>query len=388
MRLALPLLLPQLLVAACGGWVDTSAPWERGRDHDVGRPVLAFRWKKIIADHGSTNRPQEMAQAAVAANGNDAELRDGRGTVFIGSHDGKFRALSPRDGSERWVKDLGPVSGVPVVLGDLVYVGGDDGVLHALATSDGAERWKYAAKGAILRPPVASGDLLIFATDGDRVIALDRGSGKWRWQYEREPPEEFTVRGHAGVTVDGEQVLSGFSDGHLVSMARTSGDVLWVRSLAGDAKQFVDVDSTPVVQAGVVYAASVQGGLYGIQASDGTERWQASIVGVSQVVLDSDRLFVIGAESGLHAVDLSGNVLWRQGFARAGDPGLPVVSGHYLFLTVSEQGLYVIDKRDGQLVQSFLPGNGITAAPAIRGDSMFVMSNGGILYAMSVRRFW
>ena len=90
----------------------------------------------------------------------------------------------------------------------------------------------------------------------------------------------------------------------------------------------------------------------------------------------------------MHAVDLGGNVLWRQGFARAGDPARPIVDGHYLFLSVSEQGLYVIDKRDGQLVQSFLPGSGTTAAPVVVGDSLFVMSNGGILYAMSVRRFW
>jgi outer membrane protein assembly factor BamB len=379
-----------LLVAAagCGGLVDNSAPWERARDHDVGRPVLAFRWKKIVADHATSNRPQEMAHAAVSSQASDAELRQGRGTVFIGSHDGVFYALSPRDGSERWKKTIGPTSGAPVVLGDLVYVGGDDGVLRALAVSDGTERWKYAARGAILRPPVASGDLIVFATDGDRVVAVDRGSGKWRWGYEREPPEEFTVRGHAGVAVDGEQVLTGFSDGHLVSLARTSGDVLWVRSLAGDARQFVDVDTTPVAHGGVVYAASVQGGLYGLQASDGTERWLASIPGVSQIVLDSDRLYVVGAESGLHAVDLGGNVLWRQGFARAGDPARPVVDGHYLFLSVAEQGLYIIDKRDGTLVQSFLPGHGITAAPAVVGDSLFVMSNGGILYAMSVRRFW
>jgi outer membrane protein assembly factor BamB len=375
-------------LAGCGGFVDNTAPWERDKEHDVGRPVLAHRWKKVVADHASSNRPQEMAGAAVSSVGGDAEIRAGRGTVFIGAHDGMFHALSTRDGSTRWSKLLGPTSGVPLVLGELVYVGGDDGVLHALAASDGAEKWKYAAKGAILRPPVASGDLILFTTDGDRVIALDRGSGKWRWQYEREQPEEFTVRGNAGVTVDGEQVLTGFSDGHLVSVSRATGDVLWVRSLAGDAKQFVDVDTTPVVDGGVVYGASVQGGLYALAAKDGSERWQAKIAGVSQIVKDRDRLYVVGADSGLHAVDLGGNVLWRQGFARAGDPSRPVVDGHYLFLSVSEQGLYIIDKRDGQLVQSFLPGPGITAAPAVTGDSLFVMSNGGILYAMSVRRFW
>jgi outer membrane protein assembly factor BamB len=249
-------------------------------------------------------------------------------------------------------------------------------------------QWKFQAKGGIERAPVIAGDSIIVATVLDKVVALDRGSGKVRWQYERETPEKFTIRGNAGITVADNRVYTGFADGHVVALSLTGGEIVWVRSLAGDATQFVDVDTTPVVKAGVAYAASVQGGVYAISTTDGTERWQVRIVGVSQLVLDSDRLYVVGAESGLHAVDLAGNILWRQGFARAGDPAAPVVDGHYLFLSVSEEGLYIIDKRDGSLVQSFLPGPGITAAPAVNGDRLFVMSNGGVLYAMSLDRFW
>jgi outer membrane protein assembly factor BamB len=384
-RIVAALLL--VAVAGCRGWTDTRAPWETSRSHDIGRPVLGFRWKKVIADHSKTNRPQEMAQPAVSAL-SPAEVAEGRGSVYVGSHDGGFVALSAADGSELWRVEIGPSSGVPLVVGDLVYVGNDEGELFALSTATGKQKWKYQQAGAILRQPVTSGDLLLFSSLGDRVVALDRDSGKWRWQYEREPPDEFTVRGHAGVAVEGEQVLTGFSDGHLVAVARGSGDVLWVRSLAGEAKQFVDVDATPIAKDGVVYAASVQGGLYGLSAADGTERWQSRIQGVTQIVLDEGRLFVAGAESGLHAVDLDGNLVWRQGFARAGDPARPLVDGHYLLLSVAESGLYIIDKRDGTLYQSFLPGPGITAAPTVTGDRIYIHSNGGILYAMNLRHFW
>jgi outer membrane protein assembly factor BamB len=379
-------LAPLLLLAGCGAWTDTRAPWETSRTHDVGRPVLGFHWKKVVTDHSRTNRPQEMAQPAVAAAAT-TEVAEGRGTVFVGSHGGGFYALSSADGDERWRAEIGPTSGVPLVLGDVVYVGTDEGALVALSAVSGKVRWRYQQGGAIVRQPVASGDLLLLSSSGDRVVALDRDSGKWRWQYERETPDEFTVRGHAGLAVDGEQVLAGFSDGHLVAVARGSGEVLWVRSLAGDAKQFVDVDATPVVANGVVYAASVQGGLYGVSASDGTERWHVRVAGVNQVILDEGRLFAAGADSGLHAFDLDGNLIWRQGFAGAGDPARPLVSGHYLLLSVAEQGLYVIDKRDGSLLQSFRPGPGITAAPALSGDRLFLHSNGGILYAMALRRY-
>lgn len=381
------LLLPVLLVAGCGGWTNTRAPWEASHAHDVGRPVLSFRWKKVIIDNSSANKPQEMAQPVLSSQ-SPAEVAEGRGVVLVGGHDRVFHALSVADGTEVWRTEIGSVSGVPLVVGDLVYVGTDEGTLYALSAATGKQKWKYAQAGSILRQPVASGDLILFTSSGDRLVALDRDTGKWRWQYEREPPDEFTVRGHAGVAVDGEQVLTGFSDGHLVSVARASGDVLWVRSLAGEAKQFVDVDATPIVSGGVVYAASVMGGVYGLSASDGTERWRVRVAGANQLLLDEGRLFVAGAESGLHALDRDGNLIWRQGFAGAGDPAMPLTAGHLLFVTVAESGLYIIDKRDGSLLQSFRPVPGITAAPTVIGDKLFTMSNGGILYAMNVSRFW
>ena len=168
------------LLAGCHTWTNTLAPWETNRTHDVGRPVLAFRWKKVVADHATTHHPQEMAQAGVNAAG-EAEAREGRGQVFIGSHAGRFHALSSGDGHELWRRDLGSVSGVPLVVGDQIYLGNDDGVMQAISASTGATRWTYKQSGAILRPPVASGDLLIFSSDGDRVVALDRDTGKWRW---------------------------------------------------------------------------------------------------------------------------------------------------------------------------------------------------------------
>jgi outer membrane protein assembly factor BamB len=372
--------------AGCGAAVDLRAPWDFKRDHDVGRPVLGFRWKRVVVNHITEHLPQEFADVAIAPVG-PVEASEGRGAVYVGSHAGVLYALSPRDGHELWTRQVGSVSGEPVIGGDLLFVGNDDGVMTAVVPETGAVKWTYTAKGAILRPPVVIGDTLVFSTDLDKVIALDRGTGKWRWQYERDTPEEFTIRGHAGVAVADGKVFAGFADGHVVALSLTGGEITWVRSLAGESRQFVDVDTTPVVRAGVVYAASSSGGLYALSEADGTERWHVAMTGADQLVLDEGRIFAVAAEEGLYALDLGGHVLWRQGMSKAGDPARPVVDGDYIFLSTSDYGLYIIDKRDGHLLQSFDPGPGISARPAIANDQLYVMSNGGVLYAMNVRRF-
>src|SRR5262249_12910805 len=155
----------------------------------------------------------------------------------------------------------------------------------ALDPITGAVRWKHEAKGAILRAPALSGDTLVFTTETDNVIALDRTSGKFRWHYQRQTPEEFTIRGNAGATLAESHVYTGFADGHVVALSLGAGEVVWVRSLAGEAGQFIDVDTTPIVSDGTVYAASAAGGLYALASADGTEKWRVPMTGAAQLLL-------------------------------------------------------------------------------------------------------
>jgi outer membrane protein assembly factor BamB len=370
------------LCAACGMPASSAVPWERPGDRDVGRPVLAFLWKKTIIDHRFDHKPQEFASPLAAPIGS------GDGTVYVGSHNGLFVALRARDGRRVWTQKLGSVSAEPLVDGTTVYVGTDAGEMYALDALTGTVKWQYASKGQVLRAPTPVGDMLVFASDADRVVAVDRATGKYRWQYERDTPEEFTLHGHAGVAAAKDRLYAGFGDGHVVALTPAAGEVAWVRSLAGEQRTFVDVDTTPLPHDGVLFAASSSGGLYALDVADGTEKWHApGVKGVSHLTLDGGRLYAAAAETGLFVLDLDGHILWRQGMIGAGDPARPIVDGMYLFLATSERGLYIIDKRDGALIESFNPGNGISAVPAFDGGNVYFLSNGGILYAMNVRRF-
>lgn len=374
------LLLPVLLLCSCTGLPDAEDPWAFSPKNDVGLPVIGFRWKQTIHDRSMDHQPQEFASPAVG--GRDEDV------IYAGSHGGRFFALSAWTGGPIWRVEVGSISSRPLVDRGRIFVGTDDGALVCLDTWNGSVKWRYETKGAILRQPVASGDLIVFATDADHVVAVERETGKWRWQYDRETPEEFTLRGHAGVVVADGKVFAGFADGYLVALTASRGEVVWLRSLAGKAEQFVDVDATPAVANGVVYAASSSGGLYAVDAADGAEKWRADVENVNAVGVDGRRLFVAAADSGLHALDLAGHILWRQGLYRAGDPGAPTVFGDYVIVNTSQDGLFVVEKQSGELLQSFNPGPGFSSEPTIMRDGkLYAMSNGGIIYALQLREF-
>jgi outer membrane protein assembly factor BamB len=325
------------------------------------------------------------------------------GRLVVGSRAGSVVGVDPAQGHIDWATTVS--GGVDAEarfdrVRDQIYVGADDGTFYALDARRGTVRWSYHAKGAIERAAefgdgegAAAAGLVYLATAADRVLALEAATGKWRWQYERETPEGFTIHGHAGPRLRGSNLLTGFADGYLVSLAAGTGEVQWARSLAAASDQFVDVDSTPTIgpppKGGfgeVIYASSYSGGLYSLEARDGGIRWRLPIEGVGAVTQAEDRLYFAAPRQGLHAADRQGHILWRQGLTAAGDLTRPMVLGKYLLFSGSRAGLFIVDRETGELLEIFNPGQGICASVTLDLEArrLYVLSNGGSLYALDL----
>jgi outer membrane protein assembly factor BamB len=374
--------LAALAIVACRQVPEPADPMDAVSDRDLGLPVLSLRWRVMVADRSDDSTPQEFASPGLAVGDHPAETK-----LYVGSHAGVLHALAASSGDLVWEAAIGSTSSRPVVDRGRIYIGTDDGSLVCLEASDGRENWRYTTRGPVLQPPVIADDLVLFSNEADQVYALDRETGKFRWQYKTETPEEFTLRGHAGVTVDGDLAFTGFADGTLVALRTATGSVAWIKALKGEADRFVDVDATPVVAGDRLFAASSGGGVFALDKTTGLIHWRLNVVGVGPLAIDSDRLYVAAADKGVYAVDFSGNVLWRQGTRGGGEPAQPVVAGDYLVYALSDAGLFIADKATGEVHQYFDPGYGVSATPTIEGDRLYLLSNSAILYALDLRRF-
>jgi outer membrane protein assembly factor BamB len=349
----------------------------------LGEDRLAYKWKFVTADRKTEVAPQEFASAAVYAD-----------TLFIGSANGWFHALRAADGTVRWRKQIGAVASAPLVLGTTLYVGTSDGNLIALDAQTGTEKWRYQSRGPISQTPVVTGEMIVFTNEADQVVSIDVITGKFRWQYKTETPEEYTLRGHAGVTVDGDLIYTGFSNGTLAALRRDSGSVAWSTSLKAEADRFMDVDATPLVIEGTVYAASSSGGVYALDKTTGLVRWRlpfwdatmpSSTGNVGGITSDGKLIYASVADLGTYALDLGGNVVWRVGTRGGGEPATPVIYADLLVYSLAKDGMFIADRRSGETLEYFDPGEGVSAMPTVTGDGrLFVMSNRGILYAFDL----
>ena len=352
---------------------------------DVGEPVMRLRWKVLTGDTSKARQPQEFAGVAAAG-----------AYVYGGATGGRFLALSAETGEVRWSQRLGSISSRPVIGPDRLFVGTNDGELLAVSLDRGEVLWRYATRGPILATPRLVGDTVVFTNEADQVYAIDARSGEFRWQYKGETPEEYTLRGHAGATVDGELVFTGFGSGTLVALRLGNGSVAWLTQLKGEDDRFVDVDATPVVVGDTLYVTSSSGGVWALDKTTGLVRWRMPLEGPTAssaqgaaggLATDGERIYVTAAELGIYALDLEGNILWRQGTRGGGEPAAPVVVGDRVIYVLADAGLFIADKRTGVLLQWFDPGDGVTAEPVVVDDeAAYVLSNRGVLYALDLRR--
>lgn len=368
--------LSALLVASCSTSTVRRDSVER---HDYPAGVARMRWQtKIHAYPPTEGHPEECATPALVGT-----------RLVLGSRGGSIVSVDVGSGAIVWNTPItGGVDGEARYdkQRDQVYVGSDDGFLYAVEPGTGKIRWSNKFKGPVDHPPEIGTDSLFLATAADRVFAIDPADGKTRWQYDREKPEGFTIHGYAVPRQDDHFVYAGFSDGYLVALQAESGDVIWSRSLAAASEQFVDVDTSPIVWRGKLFAASFSGGLYGLRPSDGEVLWHTFLEGTSALTQGAANLYAVSSRAGLTAVSTEGNILWRQGLPKAGDLTAPIEVGPYLVFSGSREGLFVLERETGKLLQIFDPARGMCAAPVVDkvGRALYVLANSGSLYAIDL----
>ena len=328
-----------------------------------------------------------------------------RGLVYVGSREGTVLALRDDDGAVEWETSLGgAVSSPPVPVRvdtgdgeiDLLLIGTDNGAIHALDLSDRKTRWVYETPGRIHNAPIVADGVVFFVNSRDQVYALDLRSGAWRWQYEQDFVNDFTVYGHAGLTYvpnpTGEEVgvvYTGFSNGKVAALGATSGEALWLSSVAPDAGgDFIDCDSTPLVDTtrGEVYVTGQSTGVYALSIEDGSQRWMMPLRGAGSVVRGPDgALLVASSLEGIVSLDPTGTMRWRA----VADPGvvsIPTVVDDTVFVTHSEIGLLAFDYDDGEMLAQLRTGSGMSGTPVfdpVR-QRLYAVSNRGMLVALRV----
>ena len=356
------------------GWVGEGDAYAK-----PGEGGFNVRWSKQLTDRSEARYlPLELSSAEFDAK---------RQRVYIGTTEGNLFAFA-MNGRRLFFYDAGAqIESKPAVdarTGE-VYVPSVDGRVHAI-TVTGELKWKTKLIGAIRTQPVLSHDTVYIVAENDTVTALARDDGRILWTYDKEPVEEITISGHAGLLLEDGRLYAGFTDGAVAAINPADGRLFWevetsvdVELRPGNVPQFLDVDTTPVLLRGTLYIASFTAGLYALDADSGTVQWRdAEFQGVTGIAAAGRMLVISSARRGVSLLDLrTRKVQWEKAPER-GAPTAPIVTNTGTVIYGETQGsLLALSLSDGREIARAEGGSGFSATPSVKGSFGGAISNGG-----------
>lgn len=322
-------------------------------------------------------------------------------SVFAADRKGLVKAMDIETGKEIWQTNLSEktnfyssnrsamLSGGLTVSGSHVFVGSEKAIVYALNTDDGKVAWQTTVAGeAMSRPVVSDGMVLVHTTNG-MLQALNESDGAIKWTLNLDVPS-LSLRGESSPTVAFGAAIVGGDNGRVSAVMMQQGQLIWQQRISQvtgttEIDRLNDVDMTPVVVDGVVYALAYNGNLTALDLRSGQILWKRELGSVNDFIVDAGRIFLVDQNDRITALKTDGGItLWSQSDLLHRNLTAPVMYNGYLVVGDAEGYLHWVNTDDGRfVVQQKVDSSGFLSAPTVASDKLMIQAKGGTVYAFT-----
>lgn len=324
------------------------------------------------------------------------------GKVITVDSEGYVSANAIGDGRLLWRAPTMPddeddptVSGAAAFAGGKLYVATAAAELVALDAADGKELWRKPLPAPVRAAPTISGDRIFVITLDNQTIALSLDDGKRLWGHSGIS-EVAGLLGGGAPAVAGDYVVVPYSSGELFALRYENGRLLWADNLSGLRQSnavagLANIRGNPVIDRGVVFAASHAGRLGAIELRTGERIWDRELSVQEDPWVAGEYLFVVTTSGEVVALTRTdGRIRWVRPLQRFADEknqkepirwSGPVLAGDRLLLTSSEGKIAAVSPYTGELLGEMgIPGAAVLP-PIVVGKTLYVLTEDGRLAA-------
>ncbi|MBV8973038.1 MAG: PQQ-binding-like beta-propeller repeat protein [Sphingomonadaceae bacterium] len=352
--------------------------------------TLKVAWVARVGK-GSTGQRRLNAAPVVA---------DGR--VFAMDTDGNVAAFAVDGGKRLWSEHIAMRrkamlafgGGVSVADGK-VYATTGFGIVQAFDAKTGATVWRKDL-GLPLRgaATVAGGRVYALSPD-NQLFSLKGDTGDTAWSVQGTV-EVSGLIGTAAPAVAQDTVVAGYSSGELSALRVENGRTVWSDALARTGRTtalaaLTDIDASPVIDRGRVYAIGHGGRMAALELATGQRVWERNFAGINQPWVAGDFIYVVTLDGQLICVTRAeGKIKWLHQLPRYKKPKSktgayiwsgPVLASDRLLVAGSNRTLQSVSPYTGKPISAVKLSGAAYLPPIVAGNMVFILTDDGKLTA-------
>lgn len=333
--------------------------------------VDGSQWKQLEQSGGMSWFDQwDAKKADLGEHAIEVRVTDDAGKVWSRNH-----TFTIVDSSER----IAPKSGSDWTMfhGNAQHTGVSSDTLDAGLRLD----WTYRTPGTILTssPAIANGIVYIGTRDENSseqhaIHAVNQETGEKVWQVKADAQVQASPAVADGI------VYASSIRGTIYAINAQTGEMIWEKTMAKDEVQRAWMYYSPTVVDGVIYQAYSTGSggkLMALDAKTGNELWNSKLAGnwiVESTPVVEDGKVYVGADGGyIISFDAaSGKELWRKQPAGGWMHSMPSISDGKVYMGYQGGILVALDASTGKELwrykspdASYIHGNATGSSPAV-----------------------
>lgn len=320
--------------------------------------------------------------------------------VYAADRKGTVKAVNADDGKEVWSINLAEkdgwfshksalLSGGLTVAGGHVYVGSEKAQVYALDAGDGSVVWQTTAAGEVLSRPTVSDGLVLIHTSNGQLQALDENSGVVKWTVNLDMPA-LSLRGESAPAAAYGAAIVGGDNGRVSAVLMQQGQLIWQQRISQatgttEIDRLSDVDTTPVIVNGVVYALAYNGNLTALDLRSGQIMWKRELGSVNDFIVDGNRIYIVDQNDRILALTTDGGVtLWTQSDLLHRLLTSPALYNGSLVVGDAEGYMHWINPEDGRFeAQQKVDSAGFLTEPVAADGKLLIQAKDGTVYAIT-----
>ena len=377
---------------------ETNADWgqpggspSKANGHLVWTGELRQLWSASIGS-GSSSTRRLNAPPVVHA-----------GRVFTIDTLGEVRAFDARTGKLQWSDRItlkkqsqGVAFGGGVSAADgRVFATTGFGIIVAYDAAQGVELWRMSVPVPLRGAPAVAGGRVFALTQDNQLFAINAATGEVIWDV-AGTVEVAGLLGAGAPAVDLNTVVVGFSSGELQALREENGRTVWSDALARTGRATAmaalsDIDASPVIDRGRVYAIGHGGRMAALELSTGQRVWERNFAGTSTPWVAGEFIYTVTLEGELLCITRAeGKVRWVTQLDRWKNPKKktkpiswtgPVLGSEKLLIASSDKQILTVSPYDGKILSKAKLSDSAYLPPVIAGGTAYLLTDDGRLTA-------